>query len=261
MAETAGGNGSDNLANGLDGPDEDEPDSRKGDQSEFENSGHGGYDLNMEYVENGGRESNHMLHHLPAIDYNNEKIKEEDEEEEVKTWEELGLDPRLISALNKNGIDKTTPIQISGIPLILEGKDVVARAKTGSGKTYAYLLPLPQKLFSDTGASKKTAPTAMILVPTRELCQQVYEEVLSLIAACKVQLKVVQVTSSMAGKDLAALAGPPDILVSTPACISTCLQSDALKANSIQEFLQLLVLDELFVFRRTFFCHMVMKMT
>ncbi|KAI3899414.1 hypothetical protein MKW92_038536 [Papaver armeniacum] len=175
----------------------------------------------------------------------NEKIKEEDEEEEIKTWEELGLDPRLISALNKNGIDKPTPIQISGIPLILEGKDVVARAKTGSGKTYAYLLPLLQKLFSDTGASKKTAPSAMILVPTRELCQQVYGEVLSLIAACKVQLKVVQVTSSMAGKDLrAALAGPPDILVSTPACISTCLQSDALKTNSIQESLQLLVLDE-----------------
>ncbi|RZC44444.1 hypothetical protein C5167_037397 [Papaver somniferum] len=169
----------------------------------------------------------------------NEKIKEEEEEEEeeeIKTWEELGLDPRLISALNKNGIDKPTPIQISGIPLILEGKDVVARAKTGSGKTYAYLLPLLQKLFSDTGASKKTAPSAMILV---------YEEVLSLIAACKVQLKVVQVTSSMAGKDLrAALAGPPDILVSTPACISTCLQSDALKTNAIQESLQLLVLDE-----------------
>ncbi|KAI3903465.1 hypothetical protein MKW98_032119 [Papaver atlanticum] len=175
----------------------------------------------------------------------NEKIKEEGEEEEIKTWEELGLDPRLISALNKNGIDKPTPIQISGIPLILEGKDVVGRAKTGSGKTYAYLLPLLQKLFSDTGASKKTAPSAMILVPTRELCQQVYGEVLSLIAACKVQLKVVQVTSSMAGKDLrAALAGPPDILVSTPACISTCLQSDALKTNSIQESLQLLVLDE-----------------
>ncbi|MCL7035151.1 hypothetical protein MKW94_002892, partial [Papaver nudicaule] len=53
-----------------------------------------------------------------------------------------------------------------------EGKDVVARAKTGSGKTYAYLLPMLQKLFSDTGASKKTAPSAMILVPTRELCQQ-----------------------------------------------------------------------------------------
>ncbi|XP_026390932.1 DEAD-box ATP-dependent RNA helicase 16-like isoform X2 [Papaver somniferum] len=175
----------------------------------------------------------------------NETIKEEEVEEE-KTWEELGLDPRLIiSALNKDGIDNPTRIQISGIPLILEGKDVVAQAKTGSGKTYTYLLPLLQKLFSDTGASKKTAPSAMILVPTRELCQQVYEEVLSMITACKVQLKVVQVTSSMAGKNLrAALTGPPDILVSTPGCISTCFSSDALKKNSMRESLQLLVLDE-----------------
>ncbi|GFY86662.1 hypothetical protein Acr_05g0003010 [Actinidia rufa] len=52
------------------------------------------------------------------------------------------------------------------------GKDVVARAKTGSGKTFAYVLPLLQKLFSDSGSKKKLGPTAFVLVPTRELCQQ-----------------------------------------------------------------------------------------
>lgn len=55
---------------------------------------------------------------------------------------------------------------------VQEGKDVVARAKTGSGKTLAYLLPMLQKLFSESG-SRKTAPNSFILVPTRELCQQV----------------------------------------------------------------------------------------
>ena len=56
-----------------------------------------------------------------------------------------------------------------------EGKDVVARAKTGSGKTFAYLLPLLQKLFSASEESKKKlAPSVIILVPTRELSQQVY---------------------------------------------------------------------------------------
>ena len=57
-----------------------------------------------------------------------------------------------------------------------EGKDVVARAKTGSGKTFAYLLPMLQKLLTDNNVlSSQTlsAPTAMILVPSRELCQQV----------------------------------------------------------------------------------------
>jgi len=54
-----------------------------------------------------------------------------------------------------------------------EGKDVVARAKTGSGKTLAYLLPLLQKLFTVSADRKKLAPNAFVLVPTRELCQQV----------------------------------------------------------------------------------------
>lgn len=53
-----------------------------------------------------------------------------------------------------------------------QGKDVVARAKTGSGKTFAYLLPLLQKLFP-TESKKKLAPSAIVLVPTRELSQQV----------------------------------------------------------------------------------------
>lgn len=56
---------------------------------------------------------------------------------------------------------------------VQEGKDVVARAKTGSGKTLAYLLPLLHKLFADSTSNKYHAPSAFILVPTRELCQQV----------------------------------------------------------------------------------------
>lgn len=56
--------------------------------------------------------------------------------------------------------------------LFQEGKDVVARAKTGSGKTFAYLLPLLQKLFTDS-STKKSGPSAVVLVPTRELSQQV----------------------------------------------------------------------------------------
>ncbi|KAK3006782.1 hypothetical protein RJ639_017201 [Escallonia herrerae] len=81
----------------------------------------------------------------------------QDDPDDKQTFEELGLDPRLIRALAKKGIDKPTPIQRTAIPLILEGKDVVARAETGSGKTFAYLLPLLQKLFvADSAAEKKS---------------------------------------------------------------------------------------------------------
>nr|POE67662.1 dead-box atp-dependent rna helicase 16 [Quercus suber] len=70
------------------------------------------------------------------------------------------------------------------------------------GKTFAYLLPLLQKLFTDSGSKNKLAPSAFVLVPTRELSQQVYTEVSSLIELCRVQLKVVQLTSSMTASDL-----------------------------------------------------------
>lgn len=131
----------------------------------------------------------------------------EEEEEEDLTFEELGLDARLTRALLKKGILKPTLIQRVAIPLVLvrafflfqlrkgkenfenwslifflffgdwfqQGKDVVARAKTGSGKTFAYLVPLLQKLFASDASSRssKLAPSAFVLVPTRELCQQV----------------------------------------------------------------------------------------
>ncbi|KAK1275228.1 DEAD-box ATP-dependent RNA helicase 16 [Acorus gramineus] len=173
---------------------------------------------------------------------------EEDDDEE-RTFEELGVDPRLIRALTKKSISKPTPIQDKAIPLILEGKDLVARAKTGSGKTYAYLLPLLQKLFSaekdQPGRRRPAAPPAIVLVPTRELCHQVHSEASSLIEYCRVQLKVVQLTSGMSNSELStAMEGPPDVLVSTPACISMCLSRELLRPAALQESLSFLVLDE-----------------
>ncbi|KAM0062852.1 putative RNA helicase [Helianthus debilis subsp. tardiflorus] len=181
---------------------------------------------------------------------NTEEQNPEQEPQEL-TFEQIGLDPRLIHALTKKNIQQPTPIQQTGIPLILEGKDVVARAKTGSGKTFAYLLPLLQKLMlldsnnSSVSSAKALAPTAIILVPSRELCQQVYSEVVSLIELCRVQLKVVQLTGEPSFSEMASsLAGPPDVFVSTPACVQRCLSSGVLQAKGIQDSLSILVLDE-----------------
>ncbi|CAN1342949.1 DEAD-box ATP-dependent RNA helicase 16 [Linum perenne] len=205
-----------------------------------------------------------------------DEVKEEnDVEDDDKSFEELGLDPRLIRALNKNesSISKPTPIQRVAIPLILEGKDVVARAKTGSGKTLAYLLPLLHKLFASSGLKKKNAPSAFILVPSGELCQQVKDfelldcvlylfvnwmysegaarirqvckEVTALVDSCKVPIKVVQLRSNMPENDMrAALSGPPDILISTPACVAKCLSTGVLQSTSVGDSLEILVLDE-----------------
>ncbi|KAL1562441.1 DEAD-box ATP-dependent RNA helicase 16 [Salvia divinorum] len=166
------------------------------------------------------------------------EVVEEEQDDDERSFEELGLEARLVRALSKKSIENPTPIQ-------REGKDVVARAKTGSGKTLAYLLPVLQKLFSDSASKSNLAPAVFILVPTRELCQQVYSEVTSLIELCRVQLKVVQLRSTMSASDLkTSLAGLPDIVVSTPTCVHTCLKNGILQAKALQESLSVLVLDE-----------------
>lgn len=87
------------------------------------------------------------------------------------SFEHTGLDPRLIRALNKRGFSEATSVQQACIPKTLEGKDIVARARTGSGKTLAYLLPIFNKILSTEHG--KAGWRAIVLVPTRELCEQV----------------------------------------------------------------------------------------
>ncbi|KAL1562442.1 DEAD-box ATP-dependent RNA helicase 16, variant 2 [Salvia divinorum] len=173
------------------------------------------------------------------------EVVEEEQDDDERSFEELGLEARLVRALSKKSIENPTPIQRFVFSVTQEGKDVVARAKTGSGKTLAYLLPVLQKLFSDSASKSNLAPAVFILVPTRELCQQVYSEVTSLIELCRVQLKVVQLRSTMSASDLkTSLAGLPDIVVSTPTCVHTCLKNGILQAKALQESLSVLVLDE-----------------
>ncbi|MCO5607879.1 hypothetical protein L7F22_062081 [Adiantum nelumboides] len=176
-------------------------------------------------------------------DNREEKLEEEDEVEDL-SFEDMGLDPRLSHAIVKRGISKPTPIQLKAIPLILEGKDVVARARTGSGKTLAYLLPLLQKCITNQ-KGLMLGPAAMVLVPTRELCQQVHSELLSLLEHCGGSWKVVQLTSGMSQSSLrSVLSAGPDIIVSTPACMAMCIVEKFLRASTLQESLSTMVLDE-----------------
>lgn len=86
-------------------------------------------------------------------------------------WHQLGLDPRLLRAVAKKGYGAPSRVQAAALPAALEGRDVVAAARTGSGKTAAYLLPALHRAL--TSGKGKGGWQALILVPTRELCQQV----------------------------------------------------------------------------------------
>ncbi|OJD24592.1 ATP-dependent RNA helicase DBP9 [Blastomyces percursus] len=135
------------------------------------------------------------------------------------SFENLNLDPRLLQALTQQKFAKPTLIQAEAIPLALAGKDVLARARTGSGKTAAYLLPILQSILQ----KKANDPThkailALILVPTRELAEQVHKTVTSFSAFAGKDIRSTNLTQKVSDAvQRSILADLPDIVVSTPA--------------------------------------------
>ena len=89
----------------------------------------------------------------------------------MKRFSELNLNTPLTHALDALGYDFATPIQAAAFPVILSGQDMVGIAQTGTGKTYAYLLPLLKQL----SYSEQKHPRVLIVVPTRELVVQVVQ--------------------------------------------------------------------------------------
>merc|ERR1712168_737401 len=100
------------------------------------------------------------------------------EESEVPSWASLGLDSRILAGLASLGWKEPTEIQEAGIPVALKGKDIVATAKTGSGKTGAFCLPIIQRILSNPNSR------AIIVCPSRELCAQTFEFLKTLTSRC-----------------------------------------------------------------------------
>ncbi|MFK8048129.1 MAG: DEAD/DEAH box helicase [Halioglobus sp.] len=92
-------------------------------------------------------------------------------------FKDLGLSAELLRAVEKQGYDEATPIQAQAIPLVLEGKDLLAGAQTGTGKTAGFTLPVLQRLQSKKIEGGKRHPRVLVLTPTRELAAQVHESV------------------------------------------------------------------------------------
>ena len=90
-------------------------------------------------------------------------------------FDNLGLDARLLAAVRDMGYTQPTPIQEQAIPLALAGKDLVACAQTGTGKTAAFILPVLQRLSGRPGPSGKRQIRALVITPTRELALQIDE--------------------------------------------------------------------------------------
>ncbi len=151
------------------------------------------------------------------------------------SFADLGLMPELLRAVADKGYDTPTPIQSQAIPAVLAGRDVLAGAQTGTGKTAGFVLPILQKL----QAGQARTPRALVLTPTRELAAQVAESARDYGRHLKLRTAVVFGGVNI-NPQIDTLRRGCDILVATPGRLLDLAQQHAVDLRGVQVF----VLDE-----------------
>src|SRR5512137_716357 len=157
-------------------------------------------------------------------------------------FDHFGLDPRIVAAVKSMGYSTPTPIQSKAIPIVMQGRDVMGAAQTGTGKTAGFALPIIHRLLPQASASMSPARhpvRALILAPTRELAEQVAENVKMYIAGTPLRCATVYGGVDMDPQTQALRAGV-EIIVATPGRLLDHLQS---KNTSLSQ-VQVVVLDE-----------------
>jgi ATP-dependent RNA helicase RhlE len=158
------------------------------------------------------------------------------------SFETLGLVPELLRAVHEQGYETPTPVQAQAIPIVLQGRDLMAGAQTGTGKTAAFTLPLLQRLapHANTSASPARHPIrALILTPTRELAMQVEESVRTY--GKHLPLRSTTIFGGVnINPQIKALRNGVEILVATPGRLLDHYQQGTLRFDH----LEILVLDE-----------------
>jgi ATP-dependent RNA helicase RhlE len=152
-------------------------------------------------------------------------------------FNDFALRPQLLQAVTELGYVDPTPIQKRAIPLVLEGRDLMAAAQTGTGKTAAFALPILERLMASPSVQRR--PRALILVPTRELATQVSDSFRAL--ARHLPLRGALIFGGVSPKpQLDALSHGVDIIVATPGRLLDHLQGRAVDLSHVE----MLVLDE-----------------
>lgn len=151
-------------------------------------------------------------------------------------FDSLGLSPKALEAVRLLGYDQPTPVQEKTIPLVLEGKDVIAGAQTGTGKTAAFCLPCLDKL---PHAQKHCGPYMLVVTPTRELADQIGQVCEKITAVTHHRVTTV-VGGVSYNPQKEALRRGTDVLIATPGRLEDLMHQDAVGLDQVQ----VLVLDE-----------------
>ena len=157
----------------------------------------------------------------------------------LKTFKDLGLAEPILRAVEKEGYENPTPIQADVIPALMEGKDVLGIAQTGTGKTAAFVLPLLHWIRESKDRPVKRGCSALILAPTRELAAQINESIrtYSRFMQCSTALVV---GGARPGPQIQAIARGVDIIVATPGRLMDHMAAGKVRLDFVESF----VLDE-----------------
>lgn len=156
------------------------------------------------------------------------------------TFQEMNLIAPLLQAVKESGYENPTPIQQSTIPLALTGRDILGCAQTGTGKTAAFALPILQNLSRDAQTARIRPIRCLILTPTRELAQQIYDSFLAL-GTKKLSLRVSVIYGGVSQvNQVNILRRGVDILVATPGRLNDLVGQNLVHLNNVNTF----VLDE-----------------
>jgi ATP-dependent RNA helicase RhlE len=151
------------------------------------------------------------------------------------TFEDFDLNPAVLRAIREEGYRTPTPIQSAAIPVILEGRDLIGTAQTGTGKTAAFCLPMLDRLHKNSGGGLR----ALVLTPTRELALQIDASLRTYGRHLPLRSAVVLGGVSMHGQ-VQALRRRPDILVATPGRLLDLMRQKHVNLDAVE----VLVLDE-----------------
>jgi ATP-dependent RNA helicase RhlE len=154
-------------------------------------------------------------------------------------YSESGLNQSVLRAVQEGGYEDMTPIQSQAIPNILEGKDLIGLAQTGTGKTAAFSLPIIQKLLKDEGKRTPKEARSLILAPTRELAVQIAENIKGYTKYLHLRMALVYGGASPKSQ-VKAMLGGADILIATPGRLLDLMNQKHISLQAVE----FLVLDE-----------------
>ncbi|KAF4123363.1 ATP-dependent RNA helicase DDX46/PRP5 [Geosmithia morbida] len=170
------------------------------------------------------------------------KVKGKDVPKPVRKWAQCGLTQQMLEVISNLGYDMPTPIQMQAIPALMSGRDVIGVAKTGSGKTVAFLLPMFRHIKDQPPLRDTDGPVGLIMTPTRELATQIHRD-------CKPFLKMMGLRAVCAyggapiREQIAELKRGAEIIVCTPGRMIDLLAANQGRVTNLRR-VSYVVLDE-----------------